>query len=74
MKFLEVRSTYLDNDEQGVLNDVGEVQLEVSSVTFTLFYDRVLTLMDCTIEHIPVAMPIHPALVSFLPTLHRSVQ
>jgi len=32
VKFLEVRSAYLDNDEQGVFNDVDEVQLGVSSV------------------------------------------
>ena len=32
VKFLEVRSTYLDNDEQGVFNDIGEIQLEESSI------------------------------------------
>jgi len=31
VRFIEVRSTYLDNDEQGVFNDVGEIQLEESS-------------------------------------------
>ena len=32
VKFLKVKSTYLDNDEQGVFNDVGEIQLEESSI------------------------------------------
>lgn len=31
MKFLEVRSTYLDDNEQGAFNDVNVVQLEVPS-------------------------------------------
>jgi len=75
-KFLEVRSTYLDNDEQGVFNDVGEIQLKESS---TLSYVHVvlrpaLTLKDCTAVRIPVAWPIHSAMVSFLPTLHHGVQ
>ena len=32
MKFLEIRSTYLDNDEQGMFNDVVEIQLEGSPI------------------------------------------
>jgi len=76
VKLLEVRSTYLDNDEQGVFNDVGEIQLEESSI---LSYVHVvlrpaLTLMDCTAVSIPVIWPIHSALVSFLPTLDNGAQ
>jgi len=31
-KFLRVRPAYLDNNEQGVLNDIGEIHLEVSAI------------------------------------------
>ena len=33
VRFLESGSTYLDNGEQGVFDDLGEVQLEVLSVS-----------------------------------------
>ena len=32
MKLLETGSTYLEDDEQGMLNDIGEIQLEESPV------------------------------------------
>ena len=62
-----------------MFNDVGEIELEVSSILsyvhmFTSSYDHVLTLMDCTIVAIVFICSIHLALVSFLPTLHHSVQ
>lgn len=76
VKSLKVRSTYLDNDEQRVLDDIVEIQLEESSIVSTSksFYDHAPTLTDCTAVSIPVIWPIHSALVNFLPTLQHSAQ
>ena len=47
VKLLEVRSTYLDSDEQGVFNDVGEVHLEV---LWILSYVRVVLRVYADLE------------------------
>lgn len=76
MRLLEVESTYPGNDEQGMLNDIGEIQLEESSVVsvIRLLCDGVLTLADCTVVSIPAIWASHSALFSFLPILHHGDQ
>ena len=74
-KPLEVGSTYLSNNELGVLNDVGDVQLEgrQSSVGFVPFHNNFLTLADSMIANMPFSWVIQSFFPCLPPTLCQSV-
>ena len=75
-KPLEIGSTYLSNDELGVLNDVGDVQLEGRQSTrigFVPFHNDFLTLADSMIVNMPFSWVIHSFFPCLPPTLCQSV-
>jgi len=61
VKSLKVIFTCLEEDEQGVLNDVDDLELEESSAPndIKLFCEEVLTLEDCAALDLSPTVLIH---------------